>query len=231
MGKKKLPNRDFLGFLSCSILWSHPASCPAAAVEGQWLEWGPWSACSVTCNMGSQQRQRRCSSSVHGWAECKGPHQESRECSNPSCNGECRCRAAFRGGLESVQSSGWVCSNQDPAKGQNQNHIKQDICLGLDVPVCRSALQILHEFNKVKQSINTVKETICNFVTILIVYRNNTWVLKLLGHQVFCRKAIIIIIIKNISGQFAPINTYYSLDVEENKCCSNKYEQTFIKTS
>ncbi|XP_078032100.1 brain-specific angiogenesis inhibitor 2 isoform X17 [Epinephelus lanceolatus] len=60
------------------------AVCP---VEGQWLEWGPWSRCSVTCNTGTQQRQRRCSASVHGWAECKGPHQESRECTNPSCSG------------------------------------------------------------------------------------------------------------------------------------------------
>uniref|UniRef100_A0A665WT11 Adhesion G protein-coupled receptor B2 n=1 Tax=Echeneis naucrates TaxID=173247 RepID=A0A665WT11_ECHNA len=50
------------------------AVCP---VEGQWLEWGPWSRCSVTCNTGTQQRQRRCSASVHGWAECKGPHQET----------------------------------------------------------------------------------------------------------------------------------------------------------
>uniref|UniRef100_A0A3B3HQJ2 Adhesion G protein-coupled receptor B2 n=1 Tax=Oryzias latipes TaxID=8090 RepID=A0A3B3HQJ2_ORYLA len=60
------------------------AVCP---VEGQWSEWGPWSRCSVTCNPGVQQRQRRCSASVHGWAECKGPHQESRECANPSCSG------------------------------------------------------------------------------------------------------------------------------------------------
>uniref|UniRef100_A0A3Q3LM46 Adhesion G protein-coupled receptor B2 n=1 Tax=Mastacembelus armatus TaxID=205130 RepID=A0A3Q3LM46_9TELE len=59
------------------------AVCP---VEGQWLEWGPWSRCSVTCNTGTQQRQRRCSASVHGWAECKGLHQESRECTNPSCS-------------------------------------------------------------------------------------------------------------------------------------------------
>uniref|UniRef100_A0A4W6ECA3 Adhesion G protein-coupled receptor B2 n=1 Tax=Lates calcarifer TaxID=8187 RepID=A0A4W6ECA3_LATCA len=58
-----------------------------ASLEGQWLEWGPWSRCSVTCNTGTQQRQRRCSASVHGWAECKGPHQESRECTNPSCSG------------------------------------------------------------------------------------------------------------------------------------------------
>uniref|UniRef100_A0A3Q3VS98 Uncharacterized protein n=1 Tax=Mola mola TaxID=94237 RepID=A0A3Q3VS98_MOLML len=63
---------------------NNTASCP---VEGQWLEWGPWSMCSVTCNTGTQQRQRRCSSSVHGWAECKGLHQESRECTNPSCSG------------------------------------------------------------------------------------------------------------------------------------------------
>ncbi|XP_055369011.1 adhesion G protein-coupled receptor B2 isoform X2 [Betta splendens] len=60
------------------------AVCP---VEGQWLEWGPWSRCSVTCNVGTEQRQRRCSASAHGWAECKGPHQESRECINPSCSG------------------------------------------------------------------------------------------------------------------------------------------------
>ncbi|XP_025758085.1 adhesion G protein-coupled receptor B2 isoform X12 [Oreochromis niloticus] len=60
------------------------AVCP---VEGQWSEWGPWSKCSVTCNTGTEQRQRRCSPSVHGWAECKGPHQESRECTNPSCSG------------------------------------------------------------------------------------------------------------------------------------------------
>ncbi|XP_039876227.1 adhesion G protein-coupled receptor B2 isoform X13 [Simochromis diagramma] len=56
-------------------------------VEGQWSDWGPWSKCSVTCDTGTEQRQRRCSPSVHGWAECKGPHQESRECTNPSCSG------------------------------------------------------------------------------------------------------------------------------------------------
>lgn len=79
-------------------LWNpHPSIFPPflclspstviSPVEGQWLEWGPWSRCSVTCSTGTQQRQRRCSSSVHGWAECKGLHQESRECTNPSCSG------------------------------------------------------------------------------------------------------------------------------------------------
>ncbi|XP_055076565.2 adhesion G protein-coupled receptor B2 isoform X2 [Misgurnus anguillicaudatus] len=56
-------------------------------VEGQWLDWAAWSQCSVSCGSGTQQRQRRCSVSVHGWAECKGPHAETRECTNPSCGG------------------------------------------------------------------------------------------------------------------------------------------------
>ncbi|CAK6949712.1 adhesion G protein-coupled receptor B2 isoform X3 [Scomber scombrus] len=80
------------GALRETRMCNNTASCPGepgitGSVEGQWLEWGPWLKCSVTCNTGSQQRQRRCSASVHGWAECKGPHQESRECINPSCSG------------------------------------------------------------------------------------------------------------------------------------------------
>ncbi|XP_072532054.1 adhesion G protein-coupled receptor B2 isoform X9 [Salminus brasiliensis] len=63
-------------------LCNNTATCP---VEGQWLDWSPWSRCSVSCGVGSQQRQRRCSVSVHGWAECKGPHAETRDCTNPSC--------------------------------------------------------------------------------------------------------------------------------------------------
>ncbi|NWS76793.1 AGRB2 protein, partial [Crotophaga sulcirostris] len=58
------------------------ASCP---VEGQWLEWGAWSRCSVTCANGTQQRTRKCSVAAHGWAECRGAHADARECSNPSC--------------------------------------------------------------------------------------------------------------------------------------------------
>ncbi|TRZ10073.1 hypothetical protein HGM15179_017031 [Zosterops borbonicus] len=58
------------------------ATCP---VEGQWLEWGAWSRCSVTCANGTQQRTRKCSVSAHGWAECRGAHADARECSNPTC--------------------------------------------------------------------------------------------------------------------------------------------------
>ncbi|XP_056651227.1 adhesion G protein-coupled receptor B2 isoform X7 [Monodelphis domestica] len=58
------------------------AACP---VEGQWLEWGPWSRCSVSCANGTQQRSRRCSVAAHGWGECRGAHADARECSNPEC--------------------------------------------------------------------------------------------------------------------------------------------------
>ncbi|KAF7669318.1 hypothetical protein LDENG_00206520 [Lucifuga dentata] len=80
------------GALRETRMCNNTASCPGepgvtGSVEGQWLDWSPWSRCSVTCNTGTQERQRRCSASVHGWAECKGPHEESRECTNPSCGG------------------------------------------------------------------------------------------------------------------------------------------------
>ncbi|XP_037549582.1 adhesion G protein-coupled receptor B2 [Nematolebias whitei] len=80
------------GALRETRMCNNTVSCPGepgiiSSVEGQWSEWGDWSRCSVTCNTGTQLRQRRCSASVHGWAECKGPHQESRDCTNPSCSG------------------------------------------------------------------------------------------------------------------------------------------------
>ncbi|KAL8220289.1 UNVERIFIED_CONTAM: hypothetical protein K2H54_042816 [Gekko kuhli] len=58
------------------------ALCP---VEGQWLDWGTWSRCSVSCSNGTQQRTRKCSVSAHGLAECKGAHADARECYNPEC--------------------------------------------------------------------------------------------------------------------------------------------------
>lgn len=61
-----------------------PSLC-SPTVEGQWLEWGAWSRCSVTCANGTQQRTRRCSVAAHGWAECKGAHADARECANAPC--------------------------------------------------------------------------------------------------------------------------------------------------
>eukprot|EP00076_Gallus_gallus_P033286 XP_024998824.1 adhesion G protein-coupled receptor B2 isoform X6 [Gallus gallus] len=70
------------GLLRETRTCNNTATCP---VEGQWLEWGAWSRCSVTCANGTQQRTRKCSVSAHGWAECRGAHADARECSNPVC--------------------------------------------------------------------------------------------------------------------------------------------------
>ncbi|XP_030820237.1 adhesion G protein-coupled receptor B2 isoform X3 [Camarhynchus parvulus] len=71
------------GLLRETRTCNNTATCP---VEGQWLPWGAWSRCSVTCANGTQQRTRRCSvSAPQGWAECRGAHADARECSNPTC--------------------------------------------------------------------------------------------------------------------------------------------------
>ncbi|XP_077045540.1 adhesion G protein-coupled receptor B2 isoform X1 [Agelaius phoeniceus] len=71
------------GLLRETRTCNNTATCP---VEGQWLQWGAWSRCSVTCANGTQQRTRRCSvSAPQGWAECRGAHADARECSNPTC--------------------------------------------------------------------------------------------------------------------------------------------------
>uniref|UniRef100_A0A8D2KZL1 Adhesion G protein-coupled receptor B2 n=1 Tax=Varanus komodoensis TaxID=61221 RepID=A0A8D2KZL1_VARKO len=62
-----------------------PCSITLCPVEGQWLDWGSWSRCSVSCSNGTQQRTRKCSVAAHGWAECKGAHADARECYNSEC--------------------------------------------------------------------------------------------------------------------------------------------------
>ncbi|XP_072404714.1 adhesion G protein-coupled receptor B2 isoform X6 [Chiloscyllium punctatum] len=63
---------------------NNSATCP---VEGQWLHWGPWNRCSVTCSNGTQQRTRKCIS-THGWTECKGHQAEARDCFNQECSSD-----------------------------------------------------------------------------------------------------------------------------------------------
>lgn len=58
------------------------------AVEGQWLEWGPWGPCSTSCANGTQQRSRKCSVAGPAWATCTGALTDTRECSNLECPGE-----------------------------------------------------------------------------------------------------------------------------------------------
>ncbi|XP_055512120.1 adhesion G protein-coupled receptor B2-like isoform X3 [Leucoraja erinacea] len=63
---------------------NNTATCP---VEGQWLDWGPWNRCSVTCSNGTQQRTRKCIL-TQGWTACKGHQAEARKCFNQECSND-----------------------------------------------------------------------------------------------------------------------------------------------
>eukprot|EP00058_Branchiostoma_floridae_P007104 XP_002592592.1 hypothetical protein BRAFLDRAFT_68915 [Branchiostoma floridae] len=57
-------------------------------IDGGLSDWSPWSACSVTCGVGMQTRDRSCTNPApeHGGAECGGDAEETQECdSGVSC--------------------------------------------------------------------------------------------------------------------------------------------------
>ncbi|KAI8516513.1 hypothetical protein Bbelb_050940 [Branchiostoma belcheri] len=53
-------------------------------VDGGWSDWTPWSACSVTCGVGTQTRDRTCTNpppaNYNGGAGCGGVDQETQDC-------------------------------------------------------------------------------------------------------------------------------------------------------
>ncbi|XP_078695106.1 properdin-like [Branchiostoma floridae x Branchiostoma belcheri] len=53
--------------------------CP---VDGGWTDWSPWSACSVTCGVGTETRDRTCTNPApaNGGADCDGLDQDTQDC-------------------------------------------------------------------------------------------------------------------------------------------------------
>lgn len=58
-------------------------NCPNASRGGSWGSWSQWRECSMTCNGGSQSRNRTCV----GGSDCTGTNIETRACNTQNCTG------------------------------------------------------------------------------------------------------------------------------------------------
>ena len=58
-----------------------------SAVDGGWSLWTPYSDCSRTCGVGSQERTRECNAPApeNGGKDCEGESRERKTCSEAPC--------------------------------------------------------------------------------------------------------------------------------------------------
>ena len=56
--------------------------------DGVWLEWSMWSSCSVTCENGTQLRNRICQEPMYGGQECLGEYDMVMRCNTHECPGK-----------------------------------------------------------------------------------------------------------------------------------------------
>ena len=54
-------------------------------VDGEWLSWSSWSACSSNCGSGTERRTRNCDGPHHGGDHCQGDGEETKSCSYVAC--------------------------------------------------------------------------------------------------------------------------------------------------
>ncbi|XP_078603946.1 uncharacterized protein LOC144877774 [Branchiostoma floridae x Branchiostoma japonicum] len=118
-------------------------------VDGGWSDWSPWSACSVTCGIGTQTRDRSCTNPAPGpgGAYCDGDAEETQECnSGVSCPIDggwsdwspwSDCSVTCGVGTQTRDRS---CTNPAPAYGgavcDGDAEETQECDLGLSCPEC-----------------------------------------------------------------------------------------------
>ena len=77
---------------TCPFCSQTDVKCGAAlaVVDGHYGEWGPWSACSHSCEGGTQSRYRACDAPApsEGGRDCQGAPQQERMCNLDVCPGQ-----------------------------------------------------------------------------------------------------------------------------------------------
>jgi len=66
------------------------ASVRVVSVNGGWSQWGEWSDCSTTCDLGVKSRQRTCTDPVpqENGQPCNGSDEDAAECMLSYCPGK-----------------------------------------------------------------------------------------------------------------------------------------------
>ncbi|ESN93354.1 hypothetical protein HELRODRAFT_89118, partial [Helobdella robusta] len=73
------------------------------AVDGEWSTWSMWTACSRTCDGGTQERRRVCRQPEYGGLACVGDPNQLKKCNTHPCEAKSlqSARASVRGMLNS----------------------------------------------------------------------------------------------------------------------------------
>ena len=87
------------------------------AVDGYYLNWNQWNACSVTCGTGgTQTRDRNCVPPQNGGQDCVGPDSEEQECSEGPCPG--KYSLWWRHQMETFSALLALCEGNSPVTGE-----------------------------------------------------------------------------------------------------------------
>ena len=74
---------------TCNKLESQSCLVVQCPVNGNWGEWSPWNACSISCGSGMTNRTRNCDSPEpkFGGKFCNGTNTDNKACNDKSCPG------------------------------------------------------------------------------------------------------------------------------------------------